>query len=77
MTEHQFDSADAELTHGRGVESLFAYLIVGMGVLALFVLAVFALGQSQQAAERAMHETRPDQLVSPVEIGDSSTAAKR
>ncbi len=76
--EHQFESADAELPHGRGVESLFAYLIVGMGVLALFVLGVFALGQSQQAATRAVRDVRPTTASDvPSEIGDSSITAKR
>ncbi len=77
MAEHHFESADAELPHGRGVESLFAYLIVGMGVLALFVLAVFALGQSQQAATRAVKDFRPAPSEVPSEIGDSSTATPR
>lgn len=75
--EHEFDSADAELPHGRGVESLFAYLIVGMGILALFVLGVFALGQSQQAATRAVRDLRHAPSDVPSEIGDSSTTAKR
>lgn len=75
--EHQFDSADAELPHGKGVGSLFAYLIVGMGIFALFVLGVFALGQSQQAAARALHDVRPAPNVVPAEIGDSSTTTQR
>ncbi len=77
MVEHQFESADAELPHGRGVESLFAYLIVGMGVFALFILAVVALGQSQQLATRAVQDTRPVRSAVPTEIGDSSTATPR
>lgn len=77
MVQHQFDSADTELPHGRGVESLFAYLIVGMGVLALFILAVFAMGQSQQAATRAMQDNRPVPTEVPTEIGDTSTVAPR
>ncbi|MDP1797619.1 MAG: hypothetical protein Q8K78_09065 [Planctomycetaceae bacterium] len=77
MTDHQFNSADAEMPHGRGVESLFAYLIVGMGVLALFVLGVFALGQSQQVAARAVQDLRATPSEVPSEIGDSSTTVPR
>ncbi|HET6422258.1 MAG TPA: hypothetical protein VFG20_01165 [Planctomycetaceae bacterium] len=77
MTEHQFDSADAELTHGRGVETLFSYLIVGMGILALFVLGVFALGQSQQISQRAVQEVRPPSNTVTVEIGGSETERPR
>lgn len=78
MTEHQFDSADAELmTHGRGVEKLFAFLIVGMGVLALFVLGVFALGQSQSYTARTLQQARPTNQPVPSEIGDGVTTTKR
>jgi hypothetical protein len=75
MSEHQFDSADTELTHGRGVESLFSYLIVGMGVLALFVLGVFAIGQSQQIAARAVQETRTSSAPVETEIGGGGGTA--
>lgn len=77
MVEHQFESADAELPHGRGVETLFAYLIVGMGVLALFALAVFAMGQSQQAAVRAVKDMRSSPTPVQTEIGDSSNMTQR
>ncbi len=77
MTEHQYDSADAALPHGRGVETLFAFLIVGMGVLALFVLGVFALGQSQSYTARTLQQARPTNQAVPTEIGDGVTTTKR
>jgi hypothetical protein len=76
MTEHQFDSADATMTHGRGVESLFAYLMVGMGILALFILGVFALGQSQQISARAVQEDQHPPTTVTTEIGGDTTAPR-
>lgn len=76
MTEHQFDSAETAMTHGRGVETMFAYLMVGMGILALFVLGVFALGQSQQFSARAVQQDERPPTAVTTEIGGDTTAPR-
>lgn len=64
------------MTHGRGVESMFAYLMVGMGILAVFVIGVFALGQSQQFSARAVRQDQRPATAVTTEIG-GDTAAPR
>jgi hypothetical protein len=75
--EPQEERIDADQTAGRGIDALFGYLIIALGVLGVFVLGIVGLGQMQRVNQRAVRDEAASVQPENNEIGGNLPADQR